>query len=113
MLLVEVWTRNSLYQFAPSIPNAKSLDYKSDFYKIFIMEYRREIAGTMPDKVLSRTMAENPFPESERASYLNKELWELSRNGIGHALSQKCTAVMTVMKNSYLGKYTIVGDEKM
>ena len=49
MLLVEVWARNSLYQFAPFTPHEKSLDYKSDFYKIFIMEYGREIAGTMPD----------------------------------------------------------------
>jgi hypothetical protein len=97
-----------LYQFAPFIPHAKSLDYKSDFYKIFIMEYGREIAGTMSDKVLSRTTAENPYPESERASYL-KELWELSRNRIRRALSQKRTAVMSAMKKSYLGKYTIVG----
>jgi hypothetical protein len=66
------------------------------------MEYGREIAGTMSDKVLSRTTAENPYPESERAGYL-KELWELSRNRIRHALSQKR------MKQSYLGKYTIVG----
>ena len=49
VLLVEVWAKNSLYQFTPFIPHAKSLDYKSDFYKIFIMEYGREIAGTMPD----------------------------------------------------------------
>jgi hypothetical protein len=98
-----------LYQFAPFIPHAKSLDYKSDFYKIFIiMEYGRERAGTMPDKVLSRTTAENPYPESERASYL-KELWELSRNRIRHTLSQKRTVVMSAMKQSYLGKYTIVG----
>jgi hypothetical protein len=103
MLLVEVWARNSLYQFAPFIPHAKSLEYKSDFYKIFIMEYGREIAGTMSDKVLSRTTAENPYPESERATYL-KELWELSRNRIRHALSQKRTAVMSAMKKSYLGK---------
>jgi hypothetical protein len=81
MLLVEVWARNSLYQFAPFIPHAKSLDYKSDFYKIFIMEYGSEIAGTMSDKVLNRTTAENPYPENERASYL-KESWELSRNRI-------------------------------
>jgi hypothetical protein len=97
MLLVEVWARNSLYQFAPFIPHANSLDYKSDFYKIFIMEYGREIAGTMSDKVLSRTTAENLYPESERAGYL-KELWELSRNRIWHALSQKRTAVMSAMK---------------
>ena len=103
MLLVEVWARNSLYQFAPFIPHAKSLEYNSDFYKIFIMEYGREIAGTMSDKVLSRTTAENPYPESERATYL-KELWELSRNRIRHALSQKRTAVMSAMKKSYLGK---------
>ena len=103
MLLVEVWARNSLYQFAPFIPHAKSLEYKSDFYKIFIMEYGREIAGTMSDKVLSRTTLENPYPESERAAYL-KELWELSRNRIRHALSQKRTAVMSAMKKSYLGK---------
>jgi hypothetical protein len=103
MLLVEVWARNSLYQFAPFIPHAKSLEYKSDFYQIFIMEYGREIAGTMSDKVLSRTTAENPYPESERATYL-KELWELSRNRIRHALSQKRTAVMSAMKKSYLGK---------
>jgi hypothetical protein len=75
MLLVEVWARN-LYQFTPFIPHAKSLDYKSDFYKIFIMESEREIAGTISDKVLSRTTAENPYPESEQAGYL-KELWEL------------------------------------
>jgi hypothetical protein len=63
-----------LYRFAPFIPHAKSLDYKSDIYKIFIiMEYGREIAGTTSDTVLSRTTAENPYPESERASYL-KEL---------------------------------------
>jgi hypothetical protein len=86
MLLVEVWARNSLYQFTPFIPHAKSLDYKSDFYKIYIMEYGREIAGAMSDKVLSRTTAENPYSESEQASYL-KELWELSRNRIRHALS--------------------------
>jgi hypothetical protein len=98
-----------LCQFAPFIPHAKSLDYKSDFYKIFIiMEYGRETAGTMSDKVLSRTMAENPYPESERASYL-KELWELSKNRIRHALSQKRTVVMSARKQSYLGKYTIVG----
>ena len=112
MLLVEVWARNSLYQFAPFIPHAKSLDYRSDFYKIFIMEYGREIAGTMLDKVLTRTMAENPYPESERASYL-KELWELSRNRIRHDLSQKRTAATSAMKESYLGKYRIVGDVKM
>jgi hypothetical protein len=89
-----------LYQFAPFIPHAKSLDYKSGFYKIFvIMEYGREIAGTMSDKVLSRTTAENPYPESERASYL-KELWELSRNRIRHALSQKRTVVMSAIKQS-------------
>jgi hypothetical protein len=98
-----------LYQFAPFIPHAKSLDYKSEFYKIFIiMEYGREIAGTMSDKVLSRTTAENPYPESGRASYL-KELWELSRNWIGQALSQKRTVVMSAMKQSHLGKDTIVG----
>jgi hypothetical protein len=99
MLLVQVWARNSVYhQFAPFIPHAKSLDYKSDFYKILIMENGREIAGTMSDKVLSRTTAENSYPESERAGYL-KELWELSRNRIRHALSQKRTAVMSAMKN--------------
>jgi hypothetical protein len=108
MLLVEIWARNSLYQFAPSIPHAKSLDCKSDFYKIFIMEYGREIAGIMSDKVLSRTLAENPYPESERAGYL-KVLWELSRNRILHTLSQKRTAVMSAMKTLYLGKYTIGG----
>jgi hypothetical protein len=109
MLLVEVWARNSLCQFVPFIPHAKSLDYKSDFYKIFITEYGREIAATMSDKVLSsRTTADNPYPESERAGYL-KELWQLSRNRIWHALSQKRTAVMSVMKKSYLGKYTIGG----
>jgi hypothetical protein len=97
-----------LYQFAPFRPHEKSLDYKSDFYKIFIiMEYGREIAGTMSDKVLSRTRAENMYPESECASYL-KELWELSRNRIWHALSQKRMVVMSAMKQSYLGKYTIV-----
>jgi hypothetical protein len=83
-----------LYQFTPFIPHAKSLDYKSDFYKIFMMEYVREIAGTMPDKVLSRTTVENPYPESERASYL-KELWKLSRNRIRHTLPQKRTAVIS------------------
>jgi hypothetical protein len=72
------------------------------------MEYGREIAGTMSDKVLSRTTAENPYPEIERAGYL-KELWELSRNKIRHALSQKRTAFMSVMKKLYLGKYTIGG----
>jgi hypothetical protein len=112
MLLVEVWARNSLYQFTPFIPHAKSSDYKSDFYKIFIMEYGRERAGTMSDKVLSRTTVENPYPESERVSHL-KELWELSRNWIRHALSQKRTALMSAMKKSYLGKYTIVGDANM
>jgi hypothetical protein len=67
------------------------------------MEYGREIAGTMSDKVLSRTLAENPYP-SERTSYL-KELWgELSRNRIWHALSQKRTVVMSATKQSYLGK---------
>jgi hypothetical protein len=55
------------------------------------MEYGREIAGTMLDKVLSRTTAENPYPESERATYL-KELWVLSRTRIRHALSQERTA---------------------
>jgi hypothetical protein len=105
MLLVEVWARNSLYRFPPFIPHAKSLHYKSDSYKIFTMEYGREIAGTMSDKVLSRTTAENPYPESEQAGYL-KEIWELSRNRIRHALSQKRTAVMSAMKQSYLGKYT-------
>jgi hypothetical protein len=75
-------------------------------YKIFIMEYGREIAGAMWDKVLSRTTAENPYPESQRASYL-KELWELSRNRIRHALSQKRTVVMSAIKKSYLGKYRI------
>jgi hypothetical protein len=103
MLLVEVWARNSLCQFAPFIPHTKSLDYKSDFYKIFIMEYGREIAGTMSDKVFSRTTAENPYPESERAGCL-KELWELSRNRIRYALSQKSTAVTSAMKKMYLGK---------
>jgi hypothetical protein len=34
MLLVEVWARNGMYQFAPFIPHAKSLDYKSDLYKM-------------------------------------------------------------------------------
>jgi hypothetical protein len=98
-----------LYQFAPFISHAKSLDYKSDFYKIFIIvEYGREIAGKMSDKVLSRTVAENPYPESERASYL-KEFWELSRNRIRHVLSQKRTVVMSAIKQSYLGKYTKVG----
>jgi hypothetical protein len=37
------------------------------------------------------------------------ELWELSRNRIRHALSQKRTVVMSEMEQSYLGKYTIVG----
>jgi hypothetical protein len=63
----------------------------------------------MSDKVLSRTTAENPYPESERAGYL-KELWELSRNRrIRHALSQKGTSVMSAIKKLYLGKYTIGG----
>jgi hypothetical protein len=38
-----------------------------------------------------------------------KELWELSRNRIQHALSQKRTAVMSAMKKLYIGKYTIGG----
>jgi hypothetical protein len=96
-MVLEVWAIHSLYQFTPFMPHAKSLDYKSDFYKIFIMEYGREIAGTMSDKVLSRTTAENPYPESEQAGHL-KELWELSRNRIRHALSQKRTAFMSAMK---------------
>jgi hypothetical protein len=54
--------------------------------------------------LLSRTMAVNPYPESEPASHL-KELW--------HALSQKRRAVMSAMKKSCLGKYTIVGDVNM
>ena len=58
--------------------------------------------------MLSRTTADNPYPETECASYL-KELWELSKNRIRHALSQKRTAVMSAVKKSYLGKYTTVG----
>jgi hypothetical protein len=54
------------------------------------------------------TTAENQYPESERAGYL-KELWELSRNRIRHALSQERTVVMSAMKKLYLGKYTIGG----
>ena len=46
MALVELWARNSLYQFSPFIPHARSLDYNGDFYQIFIMENGREIAGT-------------------------------------------------------------------
>ncbi len=103
MALVELWARNSLYQFSPFIPHARSLDYNGDFYQIFIMENGREIAGTMSDKVMTRSSAENPNPESERAMYL-KELWDLSRNRIRHSLSQKRTAVMSAMKKSYLGK---------
>jgi hypothetical protein len=76
------------------------------------MEYGRKIAGTMSDKVLSRTTADNPYPESEQAGYL-MELWELSRNRIRQALSQKRTAVMSVMKKLYLGKYTIMENAKM
>ena len=68
----------------------------------------REGTTTMSDKVLSRTTAENRYPESERTSYL-KELWELSRNRIRHALSEKRMVIMSAMKQSYLGKYTIVG----
>jgi hypothetical protein len=64
--------------------------------------YRFLFRCTMSDKVLSRTTAENPYPESEQAGYL-KELWELSRNRIRHALSQKRTAVMSAMKKLYLG----------
>jgi hypothetical protein len=103
MALVELWARNSLYQFSPFIPHARSLDYNGDFYQIFIMENGREIAGTMLDKVMTRSSADNPNPESERAMYL-KELWDLSRNRIRHSLSQKRTAVMSAMKKSYLGK---------
>jgi hypothetical protein len=103
MALVELWARNSLYQFSPFIPHARSLDYNGDFYQIFIMENGREIAGTMSDKVMTRSSADNPNPESERAMYL-KELWDLSRNRIRHSLSQKRTAVMSAMKKSYLGK---------
>lgn len=103
MALVELWARNSLYQFSPFIPHARSLDYNGDFYQIFIMENGREIAGTMADKVMTRSSADNPNPESERGMYL-KELWDLSRNRIRHSLSQKRTAVMSAMKKLYLGK---------
>ena len=103
MALVELWARNSLYQFSPFIPHARSLDYNGDFYQIFIMENGREIAGTMSDKVMTRSSADNPNPESERAMYF-KELWDLSRNRIRHSLSQERTAVMSAMKKLYLGK---------
>jgi hypothetical protein len=54
MLLVEVWAQNSLYQFSPFIPHpAERLDYRSDFFGIFIMECGLKIAGTMSDKVLA------------------------------------------------------------
>ncbi len=52
------------------------------------MENGREIAGNMLDKAMTRSSADNPNPESERAMYL-KELWDLSRNRIRHSLSQK------------------------
>jgi hypothetical protein len=52
---------------------SKESDYTRDFYQIFIMEYEREIAGTMSDKMLARIRAENPHPKSERARDL-KEL---------------------------------------
>ena len=107
MLLVEVWARNSLYQFSPFIPTERSLDYNNDFYNMFIMEYGREIAGTMSDKVITRRGDENQEQESDRAEYL-KELWNLSKNRIQHALSQKCTAVMSAMKKTYLGKCILV-----
>ena len=109
MLLVEVWARNSLYQFSPFIPHERSLDYNGDFYNMFIMEYGREIAGTMSDKVITRRTEDNREPESERAEYL-KELWNLSKTRIRHALSQKRTAVMSAMKKTYLGNY-LVGNQ--
>ncbi len=55
----------------------------------------------------TRKSNDHPEQESDRAEYL-KELWNLSNNRIRHALSQKCTAVMSVMKKSYLGKYFVV-----
>ena len=108
MMLVEVWARNSLYQFLPFIPHDRILEYNGDFYNMFILEYGREIAGTMSDnKVPSRRSNDHPEPESERAEYL-KDLWNQSKNRIRHALSQKRTAVMSAMKKSYLGKYFVV-----
>jgi hypothetical protein len=51
------------------------------------MECGHKMAGTMLDKVLTRVNTDNPNPENEQAIYL-KELWDLSRNSIRHALSQ-------------------------
>jgi hypothetical protein len=77
------------------------------------MEYIYKISGTMSDKVLARITTDNPHPESEQARYL-KELWELSRNRISHALSQTRSATMSAMKKScLLGNYIIAGDGNM
>ncbi len=54
MMLVEVWARNSLYQFSPFIPHDRSLEYNGNFYNMFILEYGREISGTMSNKVPSQ-----------------------------------------------------------
>jgi hypothetical protein len=102
--IVEVWARNSLYQFSPFIPNERSLDYNGEFYSVFIIEYGREIAGMLCDKVRTVRMDENPDPISERTEYL-QELWSASKPKIRHALTQKRTAVMSAMKKSYLGNY--------
>jgi hypothetical protein len=105
LVLVEVWARNSLYQFAPFIPNESSLDYNGAFYSVFIIEYGREIAGMLSDRVpTEKKTLENPKPQSERAEYL-QELWSASIPRIRNALTQKRTAVMSAMKKSYLGNY--------
>jgi hypothetical protein len=61
----------------------------------------------MSDKVLARRTTNNPHSESEQASY-SKEIWDLSRNRIRHALSQKRTATMGALNKSYLGNYKLL-----
>ena len=55
MMLVEVWARNSLYQFSPFIPHDRSLEYNAGFFNMFILEFVRAMSGTM-DSVVTTSM---------------------------------------------------------
>ena len=72
MMLVEVWARNSLYQFSPFIPHDRSLEYNG--YNMFTLEYGQEIAGTMSNKVPSRRSNDHPERESERGRILERSM---------------------------------------
>jgi hypothetical protein len=103
-LHVRLWARGRLFQLAPFVFSNEDFSIEGGLFKQFSSDLGHKV-GIGLDKDRGVVLSQGVPRRSEKDNYIEK-LWLYLAKDIRHTLAQRQSAVGSMIRKSYIGRYT-------